>query len=140
MTRQKISETLYIFGLLLLVVAMPLSIFMISIAQLALAVSWLVSGNYFAKIRSAFSNPVVAILATVYFMHLIGGFYSTDYNYYFNDIRIKLPLLLLPVLIYTSPKISEQWFERILFVFVLAVLTSTIISMGVLQLALRRTF
>jgi len=132
MTRQKISEALYLFGLLLLVAAMPLSIFMMSIAQFALLASWLISGNIFTKIKSAFSNPVVAILATVYFMHLIGGFYSTDYNYYFNDIRIKLPLLVLPVLIYTSPKISEQWFERILSVFVLAVLTSTIISMGVL--------
>jgi O-antigen ligase len=132
MTRQKISEALYLFGLLLLAAAMPLSVFMMSIAQFALLASWLIPGNILTKIKSAFSNPVVAILATVYFMHLIGGFYSTDYNYYFNDVRIKLPLLIIPVLIYTSPKISEQWFERILFVFVAAVLASTFISMGVL--------
>ncbi|MEO5570586.1 MAG: O-antigen ligase family protein [Bacteroidia bacterium] len=132
MTRQKTSETLYLFGLLLLVAAMPLSVFMMSIAQFALLASWLVSGNIFTKIKSAFSNPVVAVLATVYFMHLVAGFYSTDYNYYFNDVRIKLPLLVMPVLIYTSPKISAQWFERILSIFILAVLTSTFISMGVL--------
>ncbi|MEP7169848.1 MAG: O-antigen ligase family protein [Bacteroidota bacterium] len=132
MTREKISETLYLFGLCLLVAAMPLSVFMMSISQFALIGSWLISGNIINKIKSAFNNPVVAVLALVYFMHLVGGFYSTDYNYYFNDVRIKLPLLILPVLIYTSPKISQQWFERILSIFVLAVLLSTLISMGVL--------
>jgi hypothetical protein len=132
MTREKFSESLYLFGLCLLVAALPLSVFMMSISQFALLGSWLISGNIVNKIKTAFNNPVVAVLVLIYFMHLVGGFYSTDYHYYFNDIRIKLPLLILPILIYTSPKISEKWFERILFIFVLAVLCSTIISMGVL--------
>jgi hypothetical protein len=132
MTRQKLSEGLYLFGLCLFAAAMPLSVFMMSISQFALLGGWLLRGNILNKIKTAFNNPVVAVLALVYFMHLVGGFYSTDYNYYFNDIRIKLPLLILPVLIYTSPKISEQWFERVLIIFVCAVFASTVISMGVL--------
>jgi len=132
MTRQKFSEGLYLFGLCLFAAALPLSVFMMSISQFALLGSWLLAGNILNKIKTAFNNPVVAVLALVYFMHLAGGFYSTDYNYYFNDIRVKLPLLILPVLIYTSPKISEQWFERVLIIFVFAVLASTVISMGVL--------
>ena len=132
MSREKFSESLYLFGLCILVAALPLSVFMMSISQFALIGSWLISGNIANKIKAAFHNPVVAVLAVVYFMHLAGGFYSTDYNYYFNDVRIKLPLFILPVLIYTSPKISEKWFEIILLIFVLAVLISTVICMGVL--------
>ena len=132
MTRQKFSETLYLIGLFLLVAAMPLSIFMMSVSQFILLASWFISGNIFEKIKSAFSNSVIAILALVYFMHLIGVMYSTDYDYFFKDVRIKLPLLILPVLIFTSPAISNKWFNRIMSVFVFSVLTSTIISMGVL--------
>ncbi|MFI5218054.1 MAG: O-antigen ligase family protein [Bacteroidia bacterium] len=132
MNREKVSENIYLFGLLLLVAAMPLSVFMMSVSQIILAVSWLISGNIIDKTKTAFRNPVVAVLTTIYFMHLVGGFYSTDFNYYFNDIRVKIPLLVLPVIIYSSPKISEQWFNRIIAVFVFAVLASTLISMGVL--------
>lgn len=89
-------------------------------------------GNSIRKVKSAFKNPVVAVLTAVYFMHLVGGFYSTDFNYFFKDVRIKLPILLLPVIIFTSPKISQKQFETILSIFVLAVLTSSIISIGVL--------
>lgn len=133
MTRQQFSENFYLLGLMLLVAAMPLSVFMMSIAQFTLLFSWIIGGNIVDKIKLAFSNPVVAVLVVVYFLHLVGGFYSTDFDYFFNDAKIKLPLLILPVLIYTSPKISKEWFERIMGIFVLAVLTSSIISMGVLH-------
>lgn len=132
MNLKQFSESLYFFGLVLLVAAMPLSIFMMSLSQFIIIGSWLMEGKSINKVKSAFKNPVVAVLTAVYFMHLVGGFYSTDYNYFFNDVRIKLPMLLLPVIIFTSPKISQKQFEAILSIFVLAVLTSSIISIGVL--------
>ena len=117
---------------MLLVAAMPLSVFMMSVSQIVIAVTWLIGGNIIDKTKAAFRNPVVAVLTTVYFMHLVGGLYSTDYEYFFNDVRIKIPLLILPVIIYSSPKISAQWFNRIITIFVSAVIASTLISMGVL--------
>lgn len=131
MTRQQFSEKIYFFGLILLAAAMPLSVFLMSVSQIILLASWLISGNIFDKTKTVFQNSVVAVLVSIYFMHLAGGFYSTDHDYFFRDIRIKLPLLILPVIIFSSPKISVQWLERVLVIFILATFVSTITSMGV---------
>lgn len=132
MTRQQLSEKLFLFGLIVLVVSLPLSIFGMSNSQAIIIGAWLIGGNIVSKIKTAFSNPVVLVLIGVYVMHLIGALYSTDINYLSRDLRIKLPLLLMPIVFSTSPALRKKTFQTIMIFFVLAVFASTIVSMGVL--------
>ena len=61
-------------------------------------------------------------------MHFIGLFYTSDFNYAFKDIRIKAPLLILPLIISTTKPLSRKLFDTILQLFVAAIIIGTIIS------------
>lgn len=121
---------IYFFSLSLLVVSLPLSVFLLSVAQIILLVNWLAENNFREKWERAKKNKGVFAFITIYIVHIIGMFYSTDWNYGLHDLKIKLPLLVLPIIIGTTNPLSKQEFKRILLLFCGGLLISTIISTG----------
>ncbi len=123
-------QHIYFFGLLLLVISLPLSIFLLSLAQIILIVNWLLENNY--KFKWAFTlkrNSIFAFLI-IYMVHLLGMLYSSDLTYGIHDLKIKLPLLLLPVIIGTTQPLERNKFVLVLLSFCGAVFISSIISTG----------
>ncbi len=129
--QKKIAFHLYFSGLLLLVASLSLSIFVISISQFIILGAWLIDGDLKSKFNKFFQNKIALLLASVYLLHLIGLIYSSDYDYAFKDLRIKLPLLLLPLILSTGPKLNRQQFEKILFALIAGVTISTLISLSI---------
>jgi len=130
--RNELISGLYLTGLLVLVTGLPLSMFLMSVGQMIMLASWLLDGRLINKIKTFFINPVTLILASVFFMHLIGLLWTDDFSYAMKDLRIKLPLLLLPLIIYTSGPLSEKKFNLILYVFIGAVVAASLICTAVL--------
>jgi hypothetical protein len=125
---KKFSFFLFYAGLILLATSLPLSKFGMSVAQIMIALGWILDGHPAQKIkRFLHSKPALAI-ASIYLLHLIGLTYSNDFEYAFKDIRIKLPLLILPLLLTTSNKLSEKQFQHVLWAVILGVAISTAIS------------
>lgn len=131
MNRERIGKAVFYCGLLVLAASMPLSVFGMSVSQFMIAAGWLIEGNYSSRLKKAIANPVVIVLCGVYFIHLIGAFYSSNLSYLLNDLRIKLPLLVLPVLMASSEPLSDKIFFIFLGTLVAAVFVSTLISTGV---------
>ncbi|MEO8150011.1 MAG: O-antigen ligase family protein [Bacteroidia bacterium] len=129
--RKKIADVIYSAGLFLLVTGLPLSMFLMSVSQFVLIGSWLIDGDYKNKLRRFFTNKVCLSLCAFYVIHLVGLFYTTDFDYAMRDLRIKLPLVILPLIIFTSTPLSFQKFIMVMKVFVLACLISSLISTGV---------
>jgi hypothetical protein len=129
--RQQIADKIYFVSLIFLVVGMPVSLFLISISQFGLVASFLIGGNYLKKTKRFFTDKVCLSLVAVYFLHVVGLLYTTDYSYAFNDLRIKAPLLILPFIIYTSTSLSNKQFLMVLKFFVLACLAGTLVSIYV---------
>ncbi|HIN40246.1 MAG TPA: O-antigen ligase domain-containing protein [Flavobacteriales bacterium] len=121
---------IYMFGLLVLAVGLPLSNFLMSIGQVVVGIAWLMEGGYKRRLQGLLSNKGVLIFLSIFFLHILGLLYSTDYTYAFNDLRIKLPLLVLPFLIATSEKIKKKNLAYIMLVFSGAVLIGTLVSVG----------
>ena len=126
--RKVVADKIYFISLILLVVGMPLSLFLISISQFGLVSSFLIGGDYFKKTKRFFTNKVCLSLTAVYVMHILGLLYTTDYNYAFNDLRIKAPLLLLPFILFTASQLNAKQFLIVLKFFVLACLAGTVVS------------
>ncbi|KXK47463.1 MAG: hypothetical protein UZ10_BCD003000374 [Bacteroidetes bacterium OLB10] len=101
---------------------------MMSVSQFIILGGWLLQGNFSIRLRQAFSNKAVWILCSVYVLHLIGLIYSADYAYAFKDLRVKLPLLLLPVLFASSTPLTNRQLNILLTVFISATFISTFIS------------
>jgi hypothetical protein len=122
------SHQIFYFALIALVIGMPLSVFLISVSQFGLAISWLLAGNYMQRLKNFFTGSIGLCFTLFFAMHLIGLFYTTDIKYAFNDIRIKLPLILLPFFLSTMPTITNKQWRYVLHFFMIACFISTCIS------------
>ncbi|HEX3007363.1 MAG TPA: hypothetical protein VHO90_07085, partial [Bacteroidales bacterium] len=124
------QQHIYFIGLLLLAVSLPLSIFLLSVAMFILTANWLLENNFRQKLEITRSRKSIASFIIIYIVHLLGMLYSADWTYGIHDLKIKLPLLILPLIIGTSKPLNEKKLEQILLFFCGAVLISTIISIG----------
>jgi len=126
---QSISKPLFFAGVLLFAVGLPLSMFLMSVSQLFIIVGWLLDGDLKEKLKTAFNNKVVLLLVAFFLWHVVGLLYTTDFHYGFKDVRVKLPLLIIPIIFSSMPVFSDKQFKTVALVFVAAVLVSTLISM-----------
>ena len=94
--------------------------------------NWFLEGNLKNKLVSFRNNTTAILLSSVLVLHIIGLLYTSDFNYAFKDIRIKLPLLVLPLVISTSKPLSQKITDSILKVFVAAVICGSFISIFIL--------
>jgi len=118
---------IYLFGLILLVIGIPLSNFLMSFSQLILLANWLFDKNIGTKIKSFFANKPALIFSLIFLLHLFGLIYTSDFDYAFKDLRTKIPVLFLPLIISTSPIIDGKKFRLILSFFVASVLFASVV-------------
>ncbi|MCX6310086.1 MAG: O-antigen ligase family protein [Bacteroidetes bacterium] len=88
----------------------------------------LLEENFKPKWRLFRARPSIAILMGVVILHLIGMIWTPDAHEGWNDLKIKLPMLLIPMVIGTSRPLEKKIFEYLLLVFVLAVFVSSATS------------
>ncbi len=127
--REVLHEQIYFYSLMLLLIGLPLSKFLMSVSQIILLLNWIIEGRLAEKFRSFFKNRLALILSSVFFLHLLGLLYTSNFNYALNDIRIKMPLLVFPLLLSTSTILSSKQISVLLKVFVASVLLASFISM-----------
>lgn len=112
-------------------IGIPTGKFIMSLSQLVLLGNWFLEGNFPAKWQKIKSNKIIWLLISFFLLHIIGLLWTSDFNYALNDIRIKLPLLWLPVLIGTSEPLTKKEFDFLIKGFIAAVLFATVISLMV---------
>ncbi len=111
---------------------LPVSLFLTSLSQFFLVGSFFLEGDIKEKWNRFVSNKVALIFVGIWLMHLIGMFWTSDFESGIKDLRIKLPLLLLPIIISGTEKLTEKQFLWIMGVFVLSVFAGTISAISVL--------
>jgi hypothetical protein len=128
---EKITRYVYYFGLTVVAIGLPVSVFLMSLGQFIILGSLLFNGRLLEKLKRFGKNKAAVVLGSIFLMHLVGLLYTSDFNYGFNDIRIKAPLLLFPLFMASWDPIPQKIFNWILAAFVGAVMVGTFISMGV---------
>ena len=88
----------------------------------------LIYTNLFEKTGFFLKNRAAVVLASVWFLHVVGLINTSDFQYAFKDLRVKLPLLLFPVIFATIPKVNYNTFRKIMLFYTAAVFTGTLIS------------
>ncbi len=147
----KSDITPYFVGLVLLAIGLTLSPFLMSVAQFFLLAVWLFDGlslrlstirnaslgakvkeglrlageNMRMKMRLFFHNKIAVVLVSLYVLHVIGAFYSSDIQYALKDLRIKLPLLLLPLIFSSMPSLNRRQRDLLLWLYILSVFVAT---------------
>lgn len=112
---------IYTLGLSLIALGLPLSRVAISIGIITIAVNWLLEGNFRIKLQRLRSNSIALVLLSLFGLHLAGLLITTDLDYAMHDLRIKIPLLVIPFILSTIPAMDERSFRLIWIVFIAAV-------------------
>jgi len=92
----------------------------------------LLATNFVDKFKLFFANKAAVVFASVYLIHIIGLVHSSDFDYALKDLRIKLPLLLFPVVISTMEKVNYHRFRILMLFYIAAVTVGTLISFGLI--------
>ncbi len=88
--------------------------------------------NIIDKFRIFFRNKAAMVLVSLFLIHLIGLIHTSDFGYAFKDLRIKLPLLALPIIISTMEPLSKKRFNTVMILHAVAVIIGTLFSTYVL--------
>lgn len=122
----------YLFGLMLLAASLTLSPFMMSVAQFWLVIVWIVDGfvgKDFKEKRSRFvHNKAAVLLVLFYLMHVVGLLWTSDFQYAMKDLRVKLPILILPFILSGMEPLDRKRFDCLMLVYVLSVFVATLFS------------
>ncbi len=125
---QKIHKNIFYFGLLLLAVSLPLSKFGMSVAMLTLSANWLLEGNFKIKFKTFFNNKPALIFSSIFVLHVLWLINTSNFDYGFNDLRTKIPIFALALVLSTTSMISNKQFKTILFTHIGAVLAASFVG------------
>ena len=123
-------KNIFLFGIILIAVGMPLSRFLVSVSYFVLLGNWVIERNFVSKWNTLKTSKTFWTFVAIYLFYLIGLLWTSDYTYGIKDLRTKLPMLWLPVLFYTSPKITKKDYHVVMHFFVLACITASFCSVA----------
>ena len=90
-----------------------------SICNAALVLTWIIEGNFQEKWSVLKKSKSFWALLSVFAIHIIGLLYTENFEYALKDLKIKLPILLLPIVFASAISLSKKQFERILEILIL---------------------
>lgn len=105
---QRWDRPVYLFLLSAIAVFLPLSFFFLSVSTLLLVIYWLVSGNWQNKIRRIRNHTSLLFFLSIYLLPLLGLWNTSDFQWAMHDLRIKLPMLALPLIIASLPLLQKK--------------------------------
>lgn len=121
----------FMFCLVAISIGLSLSKALISIGLLGLLIVWIADGNIARKIKAFFSNKTALILSSIYLISLLGLLNTTNFDFAFDDLRRKIPILTIPFFISGFSPITKKELSFLLKVFITGVLVATIWSLFV---------
>lgn len=123
--REKVHKYIHVFALCLLVLNIAVSEYVTSISVWLLAVNWLANPNYKEKWERFKKNKSIGFFLLLYLVHIVWLINTSNFSFALNDLRIKLPLLIFPLVIGTTEPISHKNLVLVIKVFIFGLLIST---------------
>lgn len=112
-------------------VGLTLSPFLMGASQFLVVAAWLFTGDPVkVKFQRFIHNKIALLLVLLYLLHVIGLAYTSDFAYAFKDLKVKLPLLILPIVLSSVEPLPKKHFDLLMLIYVASVFVATCISFG----------
>ncbi len=121
----KIHRYLFLFGLFSLAFGLMVGSVPTSVPQFILLGNWIIEGDYKRKLSLLKTNKLFWIITSIFFLHLVGMLYTQNISDGLTDLRIKVPLLFLPGLLFSSKPIDAKEFKILLYCFIAGSVVNT---------------
>ena len=119
-------RNIFLFALISLACGMMFSAVPTSIPQIILLANWLLEKNYTSKWAALKSNYVFWAIISLFFLHIIGICYTQNIDRGLEDLKVKMPLLFIPLVLFSSSPISFKELRLLISMFLLSVFASSI--------------
>lgn len=126
----QIHSHIHLFLLCALAFSIPLSKFVMSLGMMLLALNWLLEGGFAEKWNRIKSNRLFLWLAAFYLLHALSILWSHNLAYGFHDLRVKAPLLVIPLILVSKPQLLRDSLKWILAAFAFSTVMVSIINFG----------
>lgn len=90
----------------------------------------LAASNFVDKFGFFFKNRIAVVIASLFVLHLIGLLHTSDFDYALKDLRTKLPIFIIPLVMSSMPQLSMKQIKQLLVFYVLTVFIGTLFSMN----------
>lgn len=121
-------KNLYFYSLLILAVSLPFSHLYTSLSEFLLLGSWLFDKKLLTKLKKIFLRKSVIIFISLFLIHVIWLINTHDFSYAYHDLKLKVPILILPIIIGTSERLDFDKIKIIILGFSFSVFVSSIVS------------
>lgn len=125
-------DKLHFLGLLTLCAAIPLSKGLMSVSMMVLFLNVLLEGNYKTVLNHYRGNRLLYLILAFFGIHLVALLWTGDQAAGWNDIRVKLPFLFIPLIIFSRPLRVDQ-FNLLISLFIATLAVSTLINFTTYQ-------
>ena len=140
----------YLLGLLMMAVGLTLSPFLMGMSHFWLVLVWLVDGavgnrdenviscgdsageggiyfrhDFKSKFSRFWQNKAAVLLVAFYLMHVVGLLWTSDFQYALKDLRVKLPILVLPFILSSMEPLDRKRFDFVMLIYVLSAFVAT---------------
>lgn len=103
---------------------------LMSIGQLIVVGNWIIEFDFKRKLQVLKNSPLIWTLVITFLLHVIGLLWTEDFKYALKDLKVKLPLLALPLVIGTSQRLNLKEWRVLLTVYSTTLFSLTIASYG----------
>lgn len=118
----------YITALVLIAIGVCLNKVVMSVGTIMIFSSWVLEGEYKQKWEAIKNNLPFLVGVSIFLLHILGLAWTSNFEYAFHDLRAKLPLITIPFVLGSIPKITKFEFKIVLLAFVSSVLITSILS------------
>lgn len=135
-----LREGIFLFLLVLLLFSLIYSRYLLSVSMLGLMGTLFLEegptglrlglGSWRGALQGIRRQPALGACMVFFGIVLIGGLYSSDTGYWLERLRIKLPLLGLPLAFAAAPRLSRRQLSALLYFWV-GLLVLTCLGVGV---------
>lgn len=129
MLSRSFHRTLFLLFSALVAFSLPLNNVGVSVGIIGLVVNWLVESRLRPFPRFSKEMAPLFFFLGIYGLGVVGLAFTSDFSWAFHDLRIKLPLLLLPLVFFFSDSLSAKELRIILIALVFGVLVGSVGSM-----------
>jgi hypothetical protein len=129
MFSNRIHRILFLLSTCLIAIALPFSPLLLSLGQFILIGNWIFEFGYKAKFKTLLERKSILIFCLLFLTHILWLLNTQNFNYAIHDIKIKLPLLGLPIIYGTTNPLTRNEIRIVLHFFLASVLAATLVSL-----------
>lgn len=119
---------LHVLGLCGIALGIPFNKVVMSVSMMFIVLNLLLEADFKSYWKNISSNRIYLLVFLFIGLHILGILWSSNLDSAFHDLRVKLPLLIIPTVLISKPIVKRKYLHIILGTFIVSTLIISLIN------------